>query len=246
MNRPVADQPERLLASDATNFERRALQAALQKGPSPAASARMAGALGLTATTVGTAAVAKTLAANAATSNATAAAGATTAWPWVSAGVLGLVIVGAVVGTRMNRPAREPQAVYPAVTTPRLPAPPPEVSPQPTATVAEPLPRVAAPSQRSGAAASGGDLRDQVAFLDSARAAMSAGANRRALEILRRYQDKYPMGSFRPEAIALRVDVLVKLGRDSEARALAERFVAEHRGSLLARRVADAAGLAKP
>ena len=36
----------------------------------------------------------------------------------------------------------------------------------------------------------------------------------------------------------------MKLGREAEARALAERFVAEHRGSLLARRVAEIAGLA--
>ena len=38
----------------------------------------------------------------------------------------------------------------------------------------------------------------------------------------------------------------MKLGREAEARALAERFVAEHRGSLLATRVADVAGLTKP
>ena len=73
---------------------------------------------------------------------------------------------------------------------------------------------------------------------------MSAGAGRRALEILRRYQDKYPAGSFRPEATALKVEALMKLGREAEARAIAERFVAEHRGSLLARRVAEIAGLA--
>ena len=49
---------------------------------------------------MGTAATAKTLAADAAAAKATAAAGATTIWPWVSVGVLGLVVAGAVVGTR--------------------------------------------------------------------------------------------------------------------------------------------------
>jgi hypothetical protein len=34
-----------------------------------------------------------------------------------------------------------------------------------------------------------------------------------------------------------------EIGREAEARALAERFVAEHRGSLLARGVADVAGI---
>ena len=91
-----------------------------------------------------------------------------------------------------------------------------------------------------------GDLRDQVAFIDSARTAMSAGSSRRALETLRRYLDRYPAGSFRPEAVALEVEALMKLGREADARALAERFVAEHRGSLLARRVADVAGLTTP
>ena len=75
---------------------------------------------------------------------------------------------------------------------------------------------------------------------------MSTGGSRRALETLRRYLDRYPAGSFRPEAIALEVEALMKLGREAEARALAERFVAEHRGSLLARRVADVAGLTAP
>jgi hypothetical protein len=42
------------------------------------------------------------------------------------------------------------------------------------------------------------------------------------------------------------VEVLVKLGRTAEARSLAERFVAQHRGSLLARRVAQVAGLSQP
>ena len=74
---------------------------------------------------------------------------------------------------------------------------------------------------------------------------MSAGADRRALETLRRYLDKYPSGSFRPEAIALKIEAMMKLGRETEARALAERFVAEHRGSLLARRVADVVGLSQ-
>jgi outer membrane protein assembly factor BamD (BamD/ComL family) len=106
-------------------------------------------------------------------------------------------------------------------------------------------PRTAAivPSQRNRGATATSDLRDQVAFIDTAREAISAGGSRRALEILRRYLDKYPAGSFRPEATALKIEALMKLGREAEARALAERFLAEHRGSLLARRVADVAGL---
>ena len=72
---------------------------------------------------------------------------------------------------------------------------------------------------------------------------MSSGDGRRALEILRRYRDKYPSGSFRPEATAIRIETLMKLDREGEARVLAARFVAENRGSLLAARVAELVGL---
>ncbi len=241
MNRPMDDLPERLIESDATAFERRVLGAALQKQPSRASSARMAKALGVTVAAVGTATTATTLAADVAATKATAAVATTSLWPWVSAGVIGLVVAGAVVGTRAGRQASEPHPVAPAITAPLPPVPPPVAD-----VVAEPPPRAVAPTQRSRAVTTAGDLRDQVAFIDSARTAMSTGGSRRALEILRRYLDRYPAGSFRPEAIALEVEALMKLGREAEARALAERFVAEHRGSLLARRVADVAGLTAP
>jgi hypothetical protein len=239
MNRPTADAPDRLLTADGTEFERRLLEAALQKKPSPAASARMAGALGVTATVTVTATAAKTMAAGAAASKVTVAAGSTL-WPWVSAGVLGLVVAGAVVGTRARHaPAREPRP-SPSVAAPSSPVPQPEV--QPAAVVDVQAPSPAAPSRRHAAPAAG-DLSDQIEFIDAARAALSVGADRRALELLRHYQERYPTGSFRPEATALRVEALVKLGRQAEARSLAEKFVAEHRGSLLAERVATLAGL---
>jgi TolA-binding protein len=225
MNRPSDDLPERLLASDATDFERRVLQAAGQRKPSSSASSRMAKGLGVAAA-IGT------------TAASTATAGATVVWPWVSAGVIGLVVAGAVVGTRARH--HEPKAA-PAVSAPAAPAPAPSAPAQP-AVVVEERPAPVAPAPRRAAAA-GGDLREQVAFIDKAREAISTGNSRRALEQLRRYLDKYPSGSFRPEATALKVEALMKLGREAEARALAERFVAENRGSLIARRVADVAGL---
>ena len=250
MSRLPADQPERLLSSDATAFERRVLEAALQKQPSPAASARMARALGVGVAAIGTAASASTLAAGTAASNAPAAAGAVI-WPWVSVGVIGLVVAGAVVGTRAGHTDRVGHAdqrrhvASAPVTVPAPPASEPRAPAEPTASWLTAGPRRRS-EPASRATTTGGALGDEVAFVDSARAAMFAGASRRALEILRRYQDKYPTGSFRPEATAIKVEALMKLGREAEARALAERFVAEHRGTLLARRVADIAGLAAP
>jgi len=240
MSRPPADQPERILASDATDFERRVLGAAMHRKPSAEASARMARALGITAATVGTGAAVTTVATNAAAAKATAVAGTTAASSWISIGVIGLVVAGAVIGARKTRPAHDAAVAPVPVTAPVSPA-------QPTApvqpSVPVPAPSVApAPSARTRTTATG-YLRDEVGLVGAARDAVVAGASRRALEILRRYQDKYPAGTFRPEAGAIKIEALMKLGREAEARALAERVVAEHRGSLLARRVADIAGL---
>jgi len=244
VNRPPADLPERLLAADATDFERRLLRAAGENGPSRTASARMARALGVTAAIGVTTGAVKTLAAGAAVSKA--AAGTTVVWPWISAGVVGLVVAGAVVGTRVRHapppPPRVTRAVTAPMTPPPAPPPPTSVAPEPAAAI-ETLPSPPAPARRNHGAAATSELADQIGSIDAARDALAKGADRAALEILRRYQDKYPAGSFRPEATALKVEALVKLGRQSEARALAERFVAEHRGSLLAGRVAALAGL---
>ena len=149
MNRPTGDRPEdqleRLLASGATDFERRVLESALQKKPSSASSARMAKALGVTAATIGSATAATTLAAGATATKGVAAAGAT-AWPWVTLGVIGLAVAGAVVGTRTGHEARPPQTV-PSVMAPVMQAPEPVLPTEPA--VAEPSPRATTPTQRA-------------------------------------------------------------------------------------------------
>jgi len=243
MNRPPADLPEPLLAADATDFERRLLEAAVQNRPSRTATSRMAKALGVTVALGVTTGAAKTLAAGAAVSKA--AAGTSVVWPWITAGVVGLVVAGAVVGTRvLKAPTPAPRVTSPAVTAPMPPPPvqaPTVVAPEPAAAIELPS-GPPAPTRRNHAAA-GRDLADQIAFIDAAREALAKGADRAALELLRRYQDRYPTGSFRPEATALTVEALMKIGRQFEARSLAERFVAEHRGSLLAARVSAIAGL---
>ncbi|HLK93531.1 MAG TPA: hypothetical protein VKZ18_26810 [Polyangia bacterium] len=246
MRRPRA-LPGRLLDGEATDFERRMLDAVMEQRPSAASSARMARALGVTVTSIGTAAASKALAANAA-AKAGAATGASAVWHWISAGVLGLAVAGAVVGARTfgRHRARPESAVTaasptapPAAASPEMPAPPPAVE----ATHA--TPPSATPARRHRDAVTG-DLRDEIAFVDAARDALSSGAAQRALELLRRYQERYPSGSFRPEATATRIEALVKLGRETEARALARRFVAEYRGSLLGARVAEMVGIAEP
>jgi hypothetical protein len=245
MNRRPDDLPERLLASgEATDFERSVLERALQKRPSSAASARMAKALGVaagavvTATVEGTARALPKAAVEAEASKATAAAGAT-AWPWVTVSVVGLALAG-LVGARAwhaSSPRATPLAQQPSPVV--SPAAPVTTDPgRPTSETAEPAPAPPTAAHHPHVVAAGGDLRDEITFLDGARAALSVGDGRHALELVRRYQEKYPNASFRPEATAIKIEALMKLDRQTEARALAVRFVTENRGSLLAKRVA--------
>ena len=78
------------------------------------------------------------------------------------------------------------------------------------------------------------------------RAAISASAGERALDLLRQYQEKYQGGTFAPEAAALKIEALAKLGRAAEARSGAERFRAQYGESPQTDRVLRAAGLAAP
>jgi hypothetical protein len=90
------------------------------------------------------------------------------------------------------------------------------------------------------------ELGKQIALVDAARAALGSGEAARALGIVREYQATYPGGTFRPEVAAIKIEALLKLGRESEARASAERFAATYGSGPLAERVARLAGIAKP
>jgi TolA-binding protein len=237
-----ADLPERLQIVGATDLEQRLLQAAAREQPSPALSERMASAIGIAMAGPGAPSAGASLGA------AGSKAGAGALAPWLAGGVLALVVAGALVGPRVWRASERPAPRLPAVT---VPTPPPALpatnaSVQATAPGTEEKPAASAPVHRRAASAPAGDLRDQIALLDNARAAIAAGSADQALELLRRYADRYPAGSFRPEAAALRIEAMVKSGRTDEARMLAERFIAEHGASPLSERVRRLAGLDRP
>jgi len=210
----------------------------------------MAAAIGISTVAIGTAAsttAGTAPAASVGAASAKATVGASALLPWISAGIVLLGIAGVVVGTRVwmpSAPAARPAAPASPATPPAAPVVPEEVAPAAAVETppAETAPS-AAPHRPAGSRAV--DLREQIALIDGARQAVKAGEGDRALEILRRYHDKYPAGSFRPEAAALRIEALAQLGRRAEARALAERFIAEHGGSPLADRVARITGLGR-
>jgi hypothetical protein len=247
MSRSTIHTPERWLDAGATAFERRLLEADAHEEPSPELSARMAQGLGISGAAITAIAVAKAASADIAAAKVATGAAGVAVWPWISVGVLGLVVAGVIVGTHGSTTSeRQASPVSRPVSAPVPVAAPPSGLAEPAATVVEPPPGPTAPGRRGRAGTIASDLRDQIAMVDAARAALLADSGERVLQILRRYQDRYPVGSFRPEATALKIEALVQLGRQGEARTLARRFVAENAGTALADRVANVAGLTQP
>jgi hypothetical protein len=248
MNRQ--DSPERMRDGGATDLERRLLRAAANEEPSPELRDRMAQAIGVSSGSPGGPAdgAGSGGAATKAGTGASATTGSSGLATWISAGLLGLAVSGVIVGAHLWRTGDRHEAPAPV----HVIAPPPAAAAAP----AETVPRTAVesptgsvaptPPGRSAPPGRPGDLREQIALLDATRMAVSTGAGERALELLRQYKDRYPSGSFRPEAAALRVDALARLGRRAEARAEAEHFLAEFGKGPLGDRVARVAGLDRP
>lgn len=237
MNVRCGDSPERLLEGDASDFERRVLEQAQARGPSKELTQRMATALGVGVTTLAAppsdAAQVQVPPAGGSTSTLT--------WVWLSAAVITASVAG-VVGVHASK------AVRSTTPAPRVEA---KVGAQPVTPMPDVMPAPPSGSTALGSnvpvpARAAAELRGEIELVDGARAAVAQNASGRALQILGRYETRYPAGSFGPEATAVKVEALMHLGRTDEARALATRFVATHRGMLLADRVAAVAGLSRP
>jgi len=246
------EDPERLLEGGGSDLERCLIGAIAGERPSPELRDRMAQALGVPLAAAGlaaTVAASQTAATAKTAAGIGAGAGGTAPLAWISVGVVSLLLAGAVVGVGVGVWKDAPAKSLPAPVTPAplpvLPPAQPELGLSPV--VEMPLNGSAPVAQpRSRSAATARDLRKQIALIDAARAAISASAGERALDLLRQYQEKYQGGTFAPEAAALKIEALAKLGRAAEARAGAERFRAQYGESPQTDRVLRAAGLAAP
>ncbi len=85
--------------------------------------------------------------------------------------------------------------------------------------------------------AAGSSLQDEVAALDSARGALRSGQPRRALGHLADYSGRFPKGSLRLEAEALRIQALAASGNQAEASRRAKRILERSPNSVLASRL---------
>jgi hypothetical protein len=103
-------------------------------------------------------------------------------------------------------------------------------------------PPLGAPPVERAAAPGTGALRDEIALIDGARAALAAGAPAQALSLLDRYRARHPQGLLLPEALAMRIEAIDRRGEHARARALARTFLAEYPTSPLAQRVAQLTG----
>jgi len=244
------EDPERLLEGGGSDLERCLIGAIAGERPSPELRDRMAQALGIPLAAAGlaaTVAASQTAATAKTAAGIGAGAGGTAPLAWISVGVVSLVLAGAIVGVGVwkDAPAKSLPAPVTPAPLPVLPPAQPELGLSPV--VEMPLNASAPLAQpRSRSAATARDLRKQIALIDAARAAISASAGERALDLLRQYQEKYQGGTFVPEAAALKIEALAKLGRAAEARTGAERFRTQYGESPQTDRVLRAAGLAAP
>jgi hypothetical protein len=252
MSKTDTELPERLRDAGATDLERRLLHAASREEPSRALSERMAGAIGIAMPEAGSALSEVAKPGTQAASKTAAASGSLA--PWIASAVVAAMVAGAFV---VIGPAKTPSTPSRTAAAPsssmRTAAPlPTPVSAPSAADLPRKAPDQRAPSVAASAEAQRGsgpvssDIAEQIALIDAARLALAGGSAERAITSVRQYQTRYPKGAFRPEAAAIKIEALVKLGHAEEARALAERFLVAHGPSPLANRVTRLAGLNRP
>jgi hypothetical protein len=195
-------EPKRLLSHGATDFERQLLRAVVSERPSALLRSRMQRGLGL----VGPRAWA---------SNVKAMFGTTASK--VTAGVaVGLVVAGGFAAVQLvpGSSATPVMSASPAVDASPLPAAPagahaPAVEATADDGVAQPAPVAPAPPSAAleapaEASADDGQLREEIALLDAARAALQRGDREQARASLTTYRERFPVGILSREANVLR------------------------------------------
>jgi hypothetical protein len=213
--------PARLLTSAVSERERRLLRAAAIEEPPPEALQRLAEKLSVRVSTIEPI---EPIAVDSAAAVADAAKVAVVG----SKLPLGALVLGAIaatlalgatlwLGTRPNH-ARTAQPA----------APPAVVQQQPAAESASVAPAAdrAAPAELAPAA--GPALAQEIARLDAVRRLLAANRLAAASSVLQSYERDYAHGALRQEATLLRIEILHRSGRRAEARALAERFLADN------------------
>jgi hypothetical protein len=239
------NEPKRWIDEGPPQAVERLLQAAAAEQPSDGSLRRVLAGVSLGLGTTGAAATGAAATAGTGAAAATAK-GAVVAGAWTKWVLLSVVATGAgtaVVHQSQTR-AEKPKALA-TVQAPARPTPP--VTPVPNAevpasapaapepTIAEPpvvtSPRAPAPRARAVAVPEAEapidaeKLAEEVRAVDRARSALAAGRGEETLSALDEYDTRFGGRRFAPEALYLRMQALLSLGRKAEARSTAERLI---------------------
>jgi TolA-binding protein len=241
-------EPRRWTEEGAPPAIERLVRAAASEKPQEASLARTLGALGVGLGTAGAASTAGATAgaAAAATSVSKAsgvlAAGAFVKWGLLATAVTAAGVAGKVAVTRSDdinarvpavpsmstlAPAPRPRELTPAAPlTGSAPVLEPEVPPaaRPAATVAPARPATRAAVMEEPPV-DAERLAEEVALVDRARAALARGDAPAALTALDDYEARFKERRFVPEALYLRMESLLRMGKGDAAREVARRIV---------------------
>jgi hypothetical protein len=248
--------PSRLIEHEADELERDMLLAGRRDGPSSARRRAITAGLGVgMASTLTVASAAKAAAAGA----AKAGVPHSVSWlsqlvraPWTVGGALGAAAIAAGVSLWPAAPS-SPTTVSSTLTAPLTkPAPPGPPAPrvdEPAPTAPRPAqfqaPSLAAsrgPAPPDAAPAAAPSLADELALLETARAALVRGEPRRTLSVLDEHARSFRRPRLTTEASVLRIEALVASGDRPRAARLGKDFLAKHANGPYERRVRSLIG----
>ncbi len=122
----------------------------------------------------------------------------------------------------------------PTSTSTSTPTPTPPPTSTPTGSVgvlATSAPKAAAPKPADD------NLAGELGALDQARRSVRAGQPNEALALLDGYAKTFPAGALRSEALVLRVEALMKAGREDDAKRASASFLRDHTDDGASRRI---------
>jgi hypothetical protein len=229
--------PERLLAGEATEFERELLGTWGRRQPSAEARAKV---LAVAGAGLGMAVLGSASATAAKAASTSIAPKAVVGWSaalvkWLAVGIVGATATaGAVAYVSRHSELSVTSPEVPAVTaaTARASATPLSTA---AATAAEPLATIElgpdmapAVKAKSPASARSSTLDEEVASIDQARLAVTRGDAPTALQIVGAYDAKFPNGALAQESAEIRIEALFAEGHRAAAERLAAKFTAAH------------------
>lgn len=227
--------PERLLAGEATEFERELLGTWSRRQPSAEARAKV---LTVAGAGLGVAVLSSASATAAKVASTSIAPKAVFGWSaalvkWLAVGLVGATATAGAVAyvsrhSELSVASPEVPAVTAAATAATHPAPGAATTAEPAATIELGPDMAPAVKAKSPASARSSTLDEEVGSIDQARLAVTHGDAPTALQIVSAYDAKFPNGALAQESAEIRIEALLAEGHRAAAERLAAKFIAAH------------------